>query len=216
MYLWSGGGTLVPCIRNTLQARFKNTNHRVDPLTIVATGAALFASTQKLNVAHAVLAKAGGFDLKLAYTPVSSELDCEVGVIVSPVEAGMTVTITRADKGWSSGAIPVPPDGRVVTTIALRAKKLNAFGVHLRNFRGELIVVDASIFTVSHGVAPTAQATSSYAFSVALADNGTHVVVPKTTPLPAKGSQRLLAAHTVKAQDPESVLKVQKPECKPD
>jgi len=202
-----GGGTLVPSVRSAIEQAFAKTEHRIDPMTVVAVGAALFASTQRINGAKSVQAAGVGVGLKLAYSPVAAELDADIGIVVTPVRPGMSIGITRADKGWSSGAIQVPADGRIMTTVALRAKKLNAFHIHVRDAQGTEIAAEGTSFSITHGLA-VAKATTSTAFSVALVDNQVEVIIPKGTPLPAKGTQRLLAAHIVKAGDPESVLNV--------
>ncbi len=72
---------------------------------------------------------------------------------------------------------------------------------------GSPLPVNCSSFTITHGVAP-AQATTSKALRVALKQNDTEVIIPKGTPLPAKGTQTLVSAHEVVAGDPRSALKI--------
>jgi molecular chaperone DnaK len=79
--------------------------------------------------------------------------------------------------------------------------------VEIRDGTGSRIQTNDSIFTISHGLA-VAQATTSRAFSVALANNQIEVLIPKGTPLPAKGLQKFVTAYDVSAGDSTSVLKI--------
>jgi molecular chaperone DnaK len=202
-----GGQTQTPYIRDMVAAELGKADFRLDPLTVVAAGAALFASTQRIPSRSTRQASGGSVELKLAYSPVSTELDADVSIAVQSVAPGATLTIIRSDGGWSSGAIAVPANGKIHTTVVLRARKANAFEVQLRDASGALVRTNETRFSITHGLA-VAQATTSRAFGVALEQNDTQVIIPNGSPLPAKGVQKFVTAHEVVAGNRKSTLKI--------
>jgi molecular chaperone DnaK len=199
---------MTPYIREMVNAELGKADSRLDPLTVVAKGAALFASTRKIPSRSSGKITAGMVEVKVAYSPVSPDLDAEVGIAVQPPIQGARLTVTRSDGGWSSGAIAIPSNGRVDATIVLRAKKANAFQVEIRDAAGTLVrTVSDCGFTITHGLA-IAKATTSQAFSVALEDNAIQVIIPRGTPLPAKGTQTFHTNREIVAGNPKSVLPI--------
>ena len=202
-----GGQTQTPYIREVILAEFGKVECRLDSLTVVAAGAALYASTQRMpSSSTRVAAPGSSVSLNIAYQPVSSDLDANVGIAIEPVSPGATVTILRTDGGWSSGAIPVPTSGKLLTTVVLRPKQVNSFEIQLNDARGSRISTGESSFSVTQGLA-VAQTTTSRGLAVALADNVAEVIVRKGSPLPAKGSRKFTTAHDVITGDPKSILR---------
>ena len=202
-----GGQTQTPYIREVILSEFGKAECRLDPLTVVAAGAALYASTQRMPSSSTRAAVRGSsVSLNIAYQPVSSDLDADVGIAIEPVPSGATVTVLRVDGGWSSGAIPVPASGKLLTAIVLRPKQVNSFEIHLNDARGSRISTGDSSFTITHGLV-VAPATTSRGLAIALVDNVAEVIVRKGSPLPAKGSHRFTTAHDVIAGDPKSILR---------
>jgi molecular chaperone DnaK len=202
-----GGQTKSPCIRELVSEELGRTDFRLDPMTVVASGAALFASTQRLPASTRRASSANEIELKLAYSPVSTDLDADVGIAVEKAPSGSSLTISRTDGGWSSGAIPVPSSGKLPTTVVLRAKRANSFEIQIRDANGTNLAASGCNFTITHGLA-IAQATTSKAFSVALEKNEAHVIIPKGAPLPAKGTQTFVSAHDVFAGNIKSALRI--------
>jgi molecular chaperone DnaK len=180
---------------------------RLDPVTVVAAGAALFASTQRLPAATARLTGQKEVQVKLAYSPNSADLDADVAIALDPAIPGSTLTVAREDGGWSSGTIAVPASGKLQATVVLRPKRSNVFDISLRNAAGQPLRISEGSFAITNGLV-VVQATTSRGFGVALVDNEAQTIIPKGTPLPAKGTQRFLSAHEVVAGDPRSVLRV--------
>lgn len=200
-----GGQTQTPYFREAILSEFGKAECRLDPLTVVAAGAALYASTQRMPSTRAA-ARDSAVSLNIAYQAVSSDLDADIGIAIEPLPPGATVTVLRVDGGWSSGAIPVPASGKLLTTVVLRPKRVNSFEVQLNDARGSRISVDESSFSITQGLA-VAQATTSRGVAIAMADNVAEVMIRKGSPLPAKGSQKFSTVHDVIAGDPKSVLR---------
>ena len=201
-----GGQTHPPYIRELILSEFGKAEYKLDPLTVVAAGAALYASTQRIPSVPRAPVRGSAVSLKIAYQPVSCEDDADIGLTIEPSPSGATVTVLRSDRGWSSGAIPVPASGKLFTTVVLRPKRPNSFEVQLNDARGSRISVDDSSFSITHGLA-VAQSTTSRDLRIALVDNSAEVMVRKGSPLPAKGTQLFKTAHDVIAGDPKSILR---------
>jgi molecular chaperone DnaK len=202
-----GGQTQTPYFREAILSEFGKAECRLDPLTVVAAGAALYASTQRMpSSSTRAAARGSAVSLNIAYQAVSSDLDADIGIAIEPLLPGATVTVLRVDGGWSSGAIPVPASGKLLTTVVLRPKRVNSFEVHLNDARGSRISAGESSFSITQGLL-VAQATTSRGVAIAMADNVAEVMIRKGSPLPAKGSQKFSTAHDVIAGDPKSVLR---------
>jgi len=81
-----GGPTLAPYFREILAAKLGiPLDHTVDPLTVVASGAAVFAGAQRLDVHVAAPAAVGEYQLELAkaFRPVGLDSSSMVGGKVS-------------------------------------------------------------------------------------------------------------------------------------
>lgn len=199
-----GGQTQTPYIRELILCEFGKAEYKLDPLTVVAAGAALYASTQRMPAGMKQRGSGSAVSLKIAYQPVSSEKDADIGLTIEPAPSGATVTVLRADSGWSSGAIPVPASGKLFVTVVLRPKRVNIFEVQLNDARGSRTSVGDNSFSITHGL-DVAQATTSRDLRVALVDNVSEVMIRKGSPLPAKNAKPFKTAHDVVAGDPKSI-----------
>lgn len=200
-----GGQTQTPYFRAAVRERFGKADARLDPLTVVAAGAAIYAATQRLP-ARPKVPRPSTASLTIAYQPASLELEADIGIAISPVSVGSTITVLRTDGGWSSAAMPVPESGNLFVTVVLRANQFNTFDVHLKDAKGSRIPADEGTFSIRQGFVIGSQ-TTSRAFSVALAGNRIATLIPKGSPLPAKGFLPLVTAHDVIAGNEKSSLR---------
>ena len=203
-----GGPTLTPYVRNAIEAELGiRPGTSVDPMTVVAQGAALFAATQRLQQPATVSTHKGNVSVDLHYSPVSDSTEVDVGLSLRPAPQGAQVRVVRFDGGWASPFTPVPQDGQMLLTVRLREKKANEFRLELKDSKGSPLISEPDQFTITHGLL-VAQAITSKSFGVALENNEFHVLIPKGTPLPAKGSHSFQTTKTVAAGSPDSALKV--------
>ena len=103
-----GGPTLTPYVRSAVEnALGIKPEFKVDPMTIVARGAALFAASQRVPQRRPAKPVKGTLRLKLAYSPVSQDTETDVaGKLEEPGDlAQLRVEISRADGGWNSGKL---------------------------------------------------------------------------------------------------------------
>ena len=111
-----GGPTHSPLIRQMLKEQVTpNVDTSIDPMTAVATGAALYASTIDAVVSDSEI-EVGTVKLNLGYASTSVETTEYVSV---KLEGGTSlpkvdVEIVRADNAWSSGKYSIDASGDVI------------------------------------------------------------------------------------------------------
>jgi molecular chaperone DnaK len=121
-----GGPTLAPYFREKLNSGLGIAlDYSVDPLPVVARGAAIFAGTQRLSNGKRADVQAGQFAIDFKYPPVGVDSEPTVGGKVSgSIETdftGFSVELVNAKTKWSSGKIALRKDGVFITT--LRAER---------------------------------------------------------------------------------------------
>ncbi len=123
-----GGPTLAPYFREILSEKLGIAlDHSVDPLTVVAQGAAVFAGTQRLDRSVRAVAPvaAGAYKVTLNYQPIGPDDDPSVTGEVTPPAggsiAGCSIEFVNRATCWSSGAIQLNSEGKF--HLRLRAGK---------------------------------------------------------------------------------------------
>ena len=100
-----GGPTLAPYFRNILTEQLGvPLDHSIDPLTVVARGAAVFAGTQRL-VCNPGAPGQGSYRLELKYNAIGPDEDFRVrGKVAAENEdlTGFTVRFSNRATGWDS------------------------------------------------------------------------------------------------------------------
>lgn len=152
-----GGPTVTPFIRQRVRERVGvELETRLDPMIIVAMGAAIYAGTvlRKAEAGRsASIAPRGSVPLELKYEPVSDDTEALVGGIV-PAGMGMdrgTIQLERSDGAWASPRLPLK-DRRFVATVALRPRQASTFGIRLFDDAGRPVPTDPSTVIISHGL----------------------------------------------------------------
>ena len=147
-----GGPTLTPYIREAIRSELRvKLDYEADPLTVVAQGAAIFASSIRKQD-NTPVSRSGARDLKLAYTPFCSDVETVVGgKIAGGVSAGATIQIERADGGWQSGRLDFG-DGSFVSSVVLREGKQNVFRIRAFGPDGTVIDCEPSEIRITNGI----------------------------------------------------------------
>ena len=137
-----GGPTHAPLLRQMLSEQITpNINTSVDPMTAVALGSALYASTIDYNEDIAVDTSSNVVALDLSYESNSVELVEYVTVKPLPDESkgpipnNLTVELVRDDNAWSSGKVSVSSEGEVIECY-LQEDKPNTFTVNAYDDQG--------------------------------------------------------------------------------
>ena len=153
-----GGPTFSPIIRKMLEKQICKPDTRVDPMTVVSKGAALYASTVSISE-----------EIK-EQTRDKSKIQIEIGHEASTVELEEFVTlkiladktegtipekvyaeISRNDKAWSSGKVEINEIGEVIETQLIEGKT-NGFEVSLFDDKGNILESEPKEFTIIQGI----------------------------------------------------------------
>ena len=207
-----GGPTLAPYFREILRSNLGiELDHSVDPLTVVAKGAAVFAGTQRFDNKAAPKAALGQFDVDLKYKPVGAELDPTVrGEVKAPngisVE-GFSIEFVNQKTHWRSGKVPLKAEGRFKINLLAEKGEQNVFGIELWDAKGGKQVIIPNTLTYTVGLAISEQPIIN-SIAIGLANNEADVFFKKGDPLPAKATRVYRSSATVKKGETGDVLKV--------
>lgn len=152
-----GGPTHSPLIRQMLKEQITpNVDTSIDPMTAVATGAALFASTLDNEVGDDEI-KVGTLRFELGYVSTSVETTELVSIKLGKGSSlsKVWVEFVRADKAWSSGKTEVDFVGNVIETNLVEGKP-NFFNIMAYDGNGNSIPCFPSEITIIQGAKPCA------------------------------------------------------------
>lgn len=147
-----GGPTHSPLIRKMLKEQVSpNVDTSIDPMTAVATGAALYASTMDADVNEEDI-EIGTITLDIGYESTSVETTEWISVKLSnnsPL-AKVWVEFIRGDKAWASGKVEIDTVGNVIETNLLESKP-NLFNVQVYDEKGNILPCFPAEFTIIQG-----------------------------------------------------------------
>jgi len=212
-----GGPTLTPIFREMLSDKLRiPLEFSVDPLTVVACGAAIFAGTQRIpdDVVPPAPVRAGQYKLELDYEPIGSELEPQIGgrVIAPQGEslAGFTIEFveSKGECEWRSGKIDIGAQGTFTTTVTAEEGRKNEFLIELKDGTGNIRETVPDRFTYTPGIVAAKQSVIN-SFAVVLATGETRIYLKKGTPLPSKSPRGVhLTTTTVKRGDSGTFLRI--------
>jgi molecular chaperone DnaK len=152
-----GGPTFSQTLRRMLKEQISSRiDTTVDPMTAVAKGAALFASTKNIpsDLQKRDTSKA---QLTLKYPETTVETHENLGIRVdrnkstANLPSSFSFEIIRADRGWSSGKVEMDGDTEIVEVV-LNDGKANQFDIKLFGPDGSIIPCEPSSITIIHGL----------------------------------------------------------------
>lgn len=197
-----GGTTFMPAVREALEDPHKGLGipleFGIDPITVVARGAAIFAGMQRVpEGSHKV--RAGQYRLELEYEPAGSDTDPPIGGLVlgegGDDLSGFTIEFFNpaAHPPWRSGKVALDPGGFFQTTLWAEKGRQSTYEVELLDPTGRPreTVPDAISYTCVVGsVQRGAPLTDNV--GVAMANNEVDVVFEKGTKLEPKARRRII------------------------
>ncbi|MEQ1418596.1 Hsp70 family protein [Acinetobacter indicus] len=193
-----GGPTFQQTLRRMLKEQItEKVDTNIDPMTAVAKGAALFASTKDIpgDLQKRDSSKA---QLSLKYPETTVETHENLGIRINRDQSTanlpdtFTLEIIRGDSGWSSGKVIVEGDVEIIE-LMLNEGKTNQFNIKLSGPDGSNIPCEPSSITIIQGM-KIANATLPYNVGIEVYDtvDNKQGVYPlagleKNKTLPAKG-----------------------------
>ena len=210
-----GGPTLSPYFRDALSHPKTGLSIplevSVDPLTVVAQGAAIFASTKRYEPKITPPAAAGAYQIHFEYQPVGSDPEPIVGGKLTPPEGqnidGFSLMISSIDKSWTSGKIIVPENGAFMATLFAVEQKKNIFKVEVFDSVGTRVEAQPDQISYTIGNVPT-NPPIIHSIGIALASNEVIRVFQKGQPLPARHLETLKISKNISSGEELDYLKI--------
>jgi molecular chaperone DnaK len=220
-----GGPSLMPYLRERLLDEHEGLGvpleFRIDPLTVVARGAAIFAGTQRLEASNAQRDSfsdkesqvSGQYYLEVEYEPIGADLDPQVGGRVSASEgeslSGFTIEFVNdeARPAWRSGKIALATNGGFVTTLLAERGKRNNFHIELFDATGTQCEIEPNNIHYTVGQTITGQPLT-HNISIALANNKTDIFFEKGMPLPGRKTMTVKTAYDVRREQANEKIKI--------
>jgi molecular chaperone DnaK len=202
-----GGSTLNPWVRervaDTLKAPLE---FSIDPVTVVAQGAAIFASTKEIPDAVKEKAPEGTWLATLIYDKTGRDLEPPIAGKISPPDGtsqnpeGFTLEFVDIVSSWRSGKMLLGGTGEFETMLLAEADRRCEYRLELCDARGTMLRVSPETCAYTYGVGVGDQAIiAPHTISVGLADNSTRIYVPRGGTLPLDEAVEFKAAKTVRA-----------------
>jgi molecular chaperone DnaK len=193
-----GGPTLAPYFRERLTKGLGiPLDHRVDPLTVVARGAAIFAGTQRLDRLYVAQVPLGQYSIDLKHKPVGIDSAPIVGgkILSSAAQdlSGFTLELTNVKTKWSSGKIAIGPDGVFVAHLHAERGERNVFSIALLDSNGRRQKTSPDVLTYTIGAVVEEQPLIN-SMGIALGNNEYDKLFEKGRGLPLKGTSTY---HTI-------------------
>lgn len=150
-----GGPTFSPILRNMIKEQITTkVDTQIDPMTAVARGAALYASTIDNSVKAEL--EMGTVALEVAYESTSVETLEFVSIKLNSADSTgqiptpIFVEFTRSDKSWSSGKLEINEIGDVVECQLIEGKS-NCFNIVTYDNRGTVLPCFPNEITIIQG-----------------------------------------------------------------
>ena len=195
-----GGPTYSPILRGMLAEQIRRPNTSQDPMTVVACGAAFYASTIELDhkaVRASSVDASPGRILQLDVGYEATSINDEEFVTLkcrdqSDLRTFGSLTVEVRRRSWRSGAQPLGADG-VLLEIPLERNSPNVFDLVVSTPRGARVGTSPSEITIIHGTKLTGSPLpNSLGIAVRGKDREKQVFEPlkgaeKSRPLPVTG-----------------------------
>jgi len=213
-----GGSTLIPLLKQSLINNFSaEIDNSIDPMTVVARGAAIYASTYRVpqdKEIENINENDGEMTVQLEYSPVTSENTVNIVGRLNNLAHLKPLEFRIDEKSgiWTSGWIELldPDQGILDADVSLQSNTLNSFKISVRDDKGNLITLKDDSFQVKHQ--DSALITSSppmpHSLCVEVDENEERFLEPllkKGTSLPAKGIRKFKASKTVKPKSDDFI-----------
>jgi len=151
-----GGSTLSQTLRNMVAEQFNATiDTSVDPMTAVAKGAALYASTRALPTAIQKR-DTSKIQLILKYPDTTVESTENLGLRVDrdkttgSVPEVLFAEVTRGDNGWSSNKLRIEDDAEIIELFLEPGS--NSFEIALFDEKGDRLACEPSSVSLLNGI----------------------------------------------------------------
>ena len=192
-----GGPTHSSILREMLEEQIKKPDTSADPITAIATGAALYASTVDNPVEEAI--SKNKIQIDIGYNPTTIEKEEWVTLKLLPektedkIPDKVFVEIERGDKMWSSGKTEINEKGEIVEVL-LNEEKSNKFKVRLYDEYGNALSCEPDRFSIIQDMGIDNRAVLNHSIGIAVDIGKPYLCfepikgLEKNVPLPVSGT----------------------------
>lgn len=207
-----GGPTLAPYFRELLKSSLGiQLDHSVDPLTVVARGAAVFAGTQRFNSRAAAAVAVGEYSIDLRHKPVGMDSAPMAGGKVSgpstPDFTGFTLELVNTKTQWRSGKISLRADGVFIANLHAERGERNNFAIELFDPSGRKQKTTPDTLTYTIGAVVDEQSLPN-SMGIALANNEYDKLFEKGRGLPLKVTRDYRTTHTIRQGQTGELIRI--------
>ncbi|HVT04951.1 MAG TPA: Hsp70 family protein [Thermoanaerobaculia bacterium] len=209
-----GGPTLAPYFRESLAKSLGIAlDHSVDPLTVVARGAAVFAATQRFNDAPTVALSTGEYKIDIRHKPVGMDSAPMAGGKVSGPStqdfSNFTLELVNSKTQWRSGKIALRPDGVFFASLHAEGGQRNIYAIELCDPSGRKLKTTPDSLTYTIGAVVEEQPLC-HSMGIALGgeNNEYDRLFEKGRGLPLKVTRDYRTIHPIKQGQSADVLKI--------
>ena len=214
-----GGATLAPGLRDRLADPGAGIGVRLDPgldpTTVVARGAAIFASTIRRPAgASAPPVAPGEYAAELAYEPsVTTTTPTVAGRLTSaaPVDwTGYAVTLSNPDgqPPFRSARIRLNAGGAFATEVDVDPHRTSRFTLELTDERGTPRTVTPDTLSITHRDVEFGGVRLAHSLGIQLADREFAPLLRKGETLPARVREVFRTSSALRRDDPDAVVRI--------
>jgi len=208
-----GGPTLIPALKRSIENSLGVTiQRRVNPMTVVAQGAALHgASIRRQQPSRAKSEESSAVSVQLEYDSVASASMVPFGFKgdENEIPDGCNILIRRSDAQWQSGLIPVN-GGKAFTQVMIGEEHSTSFEITLLSESGNRIMTDPDNFQIFSGIsAAPPPLTRSIGVSVeSLSGIEFDPIASRGDPQPLTSKRRYKTTRTVNPGEAQSAITI--------
>lgn len=152
-----GGPTQMPYLKERLENDLKiQVDSTVDPLTVVAHGACIFAMSKEIPkefLSNKTKDLKGVNNITLNYSSLTSDTEESVtGIIEGLNESDQYYIQIQTDSGTFTGAKTKIKQGKFYYTISIEPNKQNLFWVYVFDQKGNPVKISTDSFSITHGL----------------------------------------------------------------
>lgn len=215
-----GGPTQMPVVRQALESELSaKLDCSLDPMTVVAYGASLFAATLEKTVGADIpvpaapksAAAAKAVAIKLSHERASGTPQSPVAGVVPP-KCGIKEIRIDADGGfWTSGWLTPVNGAFQIDVMLLDRKPMTRFTIVARDAAGRPVATDPAQFSINYMLpmaAPPLPHTISVETSNDKGNAGYDQIFQRHCPLPAEAHRTYRAERTLRPSEAEATLPI--------
>lgn len=211
--LMVGGSSLFPWVQEWVAQEIgASVDLSIDPMTVVARGAAVFASTRPLERSTTSVSVPGEFQIELTYDPVGPDPDPLVGGrVIHPGGASLnaySVVITEVKTRWESGKVTLGERGTFQTELHAEQGRKCEYEIALFDPKGSRIPCSPNKISYTIGLSIAGEPMSHH-LGVATAKNTMKMLLEKGTVLPATSKPiKVRTTQFVKKGDATTYIRI--------